>query len=78
MTAADARPKPRNPGQAARGVAVRAILSATVKPNQPVPLSEVQALVRLSRQRILGHLAQMQEGQRIRGYSTASGFVRVW
>jgi hypothetical protein len=77
--APDLLKRPRgNPVTLRRGQAVRAILAFTVKPGRPVPLHEVQDLVRLSQAAICRHLAVLQIEKRIKGYSTASGWVRVW
>jgi len=67
-----------NPVKRRRGEAVRAVLAATLKPNVPVPLETVMQIVQLSRTGVLRHLATMQLAGRIRGYTTASGVVRVW
>jgi len=74
-----ARPKPRNPVQAARGVAIRALLAHVVVRQKAAPMSVVQAaLPPMKRATLCNHLARMRDEKRISGYSTAEGWVRVW
>ncbi len=61
-----------------RGKAVRAVMAATIQPGRPMPLVEAMALLRLSRTDICKHLARLREEGRIKGASTAAGWVRVW
>lgn len=71
--------KPRgNPAKRRRGETVRAVLMATVKPDAPVPLDVLMDVTALCRTAVLQHLATLQAQQRIRGYTTANGMVRVW
>jgi predicted ArsR family transcriptional regulator len=67
-----------NPATRLRGEAVRAVLVATVKPEQPMPLEAVCSLVGLEWSGVCRHLAMLVEAKRIRGYTTAKGMVRVW
>jgi len=67
-----------NPATRRRGEAVRAVLGATLRPNQPMLLTEVATLVNVSRTGLLWHLATMQRNGRLKGYTTANGWVRVW
>jgi hypothetical protein len=70
--------KKGNPEDRQRGETVRAVLAATVKPGQPLPLETVCRVVQTSHSNLLRHLAIMQETGRIRGYTTARGMVKVW
>lgn len=85
--AGQAKPRPRyglpgrlqgNPADRQRGDTVRAVLAATLKPNEPMALETALRMVQLSHTSLLRHLAIMQETHRIRGYTTARGVVRVW
>lgn len=67
-----------NPVSKKRGEVVRAVLGATLRPNQPMLVSEVARLVNVSRTGLLWHLATMQRNGRLKGYTTANGWVRVW
>lgn len=72
-------PKPvGNPDKRRRGEVVRAVIMATVKPDRPVPVETMTQTVGLSRVSLLRHLATLQETNRIVGYTTARGMVRVW
>ena len=53
-------------------------MAATIQPGKPMPLVEAMALLRLSRTDICKHLARLREEGRIKGGSTAAGWVRVW
>ncbi len=71
--------KPRgNPIARRRGEAVRAVLLAVLKPNEPQPVDHVTNVCGVSRVVLLQQLARMQEMGRIRGYTTANMMVRVW
>lgn len=61
-----------------RGETVRAVLAATLKPNEPMGVEMACQIVQVSRTGLLRHLATMQANGRIRGYTTARGVVRVW
>lgn len=79
MQQATDKPKPRNPAQAARGVAIRALLAHLVLRQKAAPMAVVQAaLPPMKRATLCGHLSRMREEKRISGYSTADGWVRVW
>lgn len=67
-----------NPVKIKRGETVRAVLAATLKPNEPMPLEMACQIVQVTRTTLLAHLATMQANGRIRGYTTARGVVRVW
>ncbi len=67
-----------NPADRQRGETVRAVLAATLKPGQPLPLETVCKVVQITHTSVLRHLAIMQELGRIKGYTTARGMVRVW
>lgn len=67
-----------NPQKIKRGETVRAVLAATLRPNEPMPLEMACQIVQVSRTTLLAHLATMQTLGRIRGYTTARGVVRVW
>lgn len=70
--------QPGNPADRRKGETVRAVLVATIKPEQPMPLEAACALVGLSRSGVCRHLSALMEAKRIRGYTTANGLVRVW
>ena len=67
-----------NPTKRRRGEAVRAVLMAVLKPDQPLPLEEVMTTCALSRIAVLQHLATLRARGKIRGYTTARMMVRVW
>lgn len=67
-----------NPTNIKRGETVRAVLAATLKPNEPMGVEMACQIVQVSRTSLLRHLARMQEKGRIRGYTTGRGVVRVW
>ena len=67
-----------NPQKIKRGETVRAVLAATLKPEEPMPLEMAMQIVQVSRTTLLMHLATMQASGRIKGYTTARGVVRVW
>lgn len=79
MQQAAPQTRPRNPVQAARGVAIRALLAHLVLKPRAAPMAVVQqALPPMKRATLCNHLARMREEKRISGYSTADGWVRVW
>ena len=67
-----------NPNARRRGEAVRAVLLAVLKPDEPQPVDHVTNVCGVSRVVLLQQLARMQEMGRIRGYTTAKMMVRVW
>jgi predicted ArsR family transcriptional regulator len=69
---------PGNPVKRRRGEAVRAVILATVRPDEPMPLAEVLQVLGVSQPTLLRHLATLQERGRIKRYTTAQQVVRVW
>lgn len=67
-----------NPVQRRRGETVRAVVLATVRPQQPVPLDTMLEVTRISRTALLDHLLRLKVTGRLKGYTTANGMVRVW
>jgi predicted ArsR family transcriptional regulator len=67
-----------NPVKRRRGEAVRAVLMAVLKPNEPQPVEHVTQVCGVSRVVLLQHLATLQAQGKIRRYTTASMMVRVW
>jgi predicted ArsR family transcriptional regulator len=57
---------------------VRAVILATVRPDEPMPLAEVLQVLGVSQPTLLRHLATLQERGRIKRYTTAQQVVRVW